>query len=122
MDILQYTPKEALKRQYTQEVGADMLDNMDMEMETAIKASTGNEEIIADIRNVQEHIGSVHERETNLSKVVSGDEISKVVQAAEYSGDLISTVVGHLAGHTSPNKPPTGLRGTVVPNFWPVKG
>ena len=48
-DILQYAPKEALKRQYTQKVGADMLDNMDMEMEMAMKASTGNEEIIADI-------------------------------------------------------------------------
>ena len=72
-DILQYTPKEALKRQYTQEVGADMLDNMDMEMEMAMKASTGNEEIIADIRKVQEYIGSVHERETELSKVLSGD-------------------------------------------------
>ena len=98
MDILQYTPKEALKRQYTQEVGADMLDNMDMEMEMAMKASTGNEEIIADIRKVQEYIGSVHERETELSKVLSGDGISEVVQAAEYSGAVIDRIVGVSVG------------------------
>ena len=96
-DIRQYTPKEALKRQYTQEVGAEMLENMDMEMEMAMKASTGNKEIIAEIRKVQEYIGSVQQRETELSRL-SGDEISRVVQAAEYSGAVIDRIVGVSVG------------------------
>ena len=92
-DIRQYTPNAALKRHYTQEVSAEMLENMDMEMEMARKASTGNKEIIAEIRKVQEYIGSVQQRETELSRLPR-DEISRVVQAAEYSGAVMDQIIG----------------------------
>ena len=93
MEREQYTPNAALKRHYSQEVSAEMLENMDMEMEMARKASTGNKEIIAEIRKVQEYIGSVQQRETELSRLPR-DGISRVVQAAEYSGAVMDQIIG----------------------------
>ena len=61
-------PNNALRRQYAQGAGADMLANMQMEMGMAMEASTGcNKDIEADIREVQEYIGLAQERETNTA-------------------------------------------------------
>ena len=93
-DLLQYVPNNALRRQYAQGAGADMLANMQMEMGMAMEASTGcNKGIEADIREVQEYIGLVQERETQLFKVLSRDDISTVVQAAKDKGSVMYRII-----------------------------
>ena len=76
-DIRKYRPCISLQRQYAQGAGVDVLSNIQMEMGMAMNALTGcNKGIEAGIKEVQQYIGSVHERESLLLEVLSEEGIN----------------------------------------------